>query len=115
MDGLSLYDTILHDTEIKRSYLHGEHSFHSGFSNHYIVTPTDKYIWYSETGREQYFHLANDPNETHDALHDVQYQQRIEQLRKYLIAELKDREEGYSDGSRLFSGKCAKTILQQKY
>ena len=115
VDGLSLYDTILHDTEIKRSYLHGEHSFHSGFSNHYIVTPTDKYIWYSETGREQYFHLANDPNETHDALHDVQYQQRIEQLRKYLIAELKDREEGYSDGSRLFSGKCAKTILQQKY
>ena len=40
---------------------------------------------------------------------------RQEQLRKYLIAELKDREEGYSDGSRLFSGKCAKTILQQKY
>ncbi len=115
VDGLSLCDTILHDTEIKRSYLHGEHSFHSGFSNHYIVTPTDKYIWYSETGREQYFHLANDPNETHDALHDVQYQQRIEQLRKYLIAELKDREEGYSDGSRLISGKCAKTILQQKY
>ena len=55
VDGISLVKNVLSDTQEIREYLHGEHSFHSAFSNHYIVTPQDKFIWYSETGQEQYF------------------------------------------------------------
>lgn len=110
VDGKSLQPAITANTSI-RSWLHGEHSFHSGLSNHYIVTNKDKFIWYSETGQEQYFDLINDPHETHNAIHDTQYQDRIHELRKLLIDELADREEGYSDGFKLISGRPSKNML----
>ncbi|MFR5527657.1 MAG: sulfatase-like hydrolase/transferase, partial [[Clostridium] innocuum] len=60
VDGSSLKRCILQEAEAVRSYLHGEHSFHDKLSNHYIVTEQDKFIWYSETGEEQYFDLRQD-------------------------------------------------------
>lgn len=111
VDGISLVKNVLSDTQKIREYLHGEHSFHSAFSNHYIVTPQDKFIWYSETGQEQYFDLINDPRESHDAIHDETYQKRIDELRNILIQELKDREEGYSDGTKLIKGKKAVNMI----
>ena len=111
VDGISLVKNVLSDTQEIREYLHGEHSFHSAFSNHYIVTPQDKFIWYSETGQEQYFDLINDPRESHDAIHDETYQKRIDELRNILIQELKDREEGYSDGTKLIKGKKAVNMI----
>lgn len=112
VDGISLVKNIVSDIQETRDYLHGEHSFHSAFSNHYIVTPQDKFIWYSETGQEQYFDLVNDPCECHDAICDERYQERIDELRKILIQELKDREEGYSDGIQLIKGKKAVNMIQ---
>ena len=111
VDGISLKEHILNEHQHIRNYLHGEHSFHSHYSNHYIVTETDKYIWYSETGQEQYFDLVKDPFETHDAIHDIQYLQRIHDLREHLILELANREEGYSDGTKLFAGKSAQNMI----
>lgn len=105
VDGLSLKKSILFDENIEREYLHGEHSFHSGLSNHYIVSKQDKYIWFSESGNEQYFNLTEDPQESHNAIHEEQYLARIMQLRSYLIEELKDREDGHSDGVRLLPRK----------
>ena len=75
------------------------------------MTPQDKFIWYSETGQEQYFDLINDPRESHDAIHDETYQKRIDELRNILIQELKDREEGYSDGTKLIKGKKAVNMI----
>ena len=98
---------IFQEASFVRSYLHGEHSFHSQLSNHYIVTEQDKFIWYSETGVEQYFDLVHDPRETHNAIADTDKQKRIAQLRRILIEELQDREEGYSDGTRLI---CQKPV-----
>lgn len=43
-----------------REYLHGEHT-HGRDSNHFIVTKSDKYVWFSQSGREQYFRLDVDP------------------------------------------------------
>ena len=111
VDGVSLKEHILTNKQDIRDYLHGEHSFHSGFSNHYIVTKQDKYIWYSESGKEQYFDLSKDPHETHDAIHEEAYQRRIQLLRDHLINELKDREEGYSDGTRLIQGKQTRNMI----
>ena len=104
VDGCSLKGCILQEAESVRSYLHGEHSFHSGLSSHFIVTETDKYIWYSEKNTEQYFDLRKDPREEHNAIADEAYQARIAYLRALLIQELDGREEGYSDGVSLQSG-----------
>lgn len=110
VDGLSLKSAMVENGTV-RSWLHGEHSFHSNLSNHYIVTENDKFIWYSQTGQEQYFDLEKDPHETHDAIHDVQYQQRIDELRKLMIYELTGRPEGYSDGKQLIKGCQPKNML----
>lgn len=86
-----------------REYLHGEHQFRE-LSHQFIVTKTAKYIWFSQSGKEQYFDLVKDPNETHDGIKDKEYQKEIRELRKQLIKELKNRPEGYSDGSQLYVG-----------
>ena len=104
VDGISLVPEIYGEKKTPRTYLHGEHSFHSELSSHFIVTKSDKFIWYSEKNVEQYFDLDKDPKETHNAINDPEYQERIHYLRDLLIHELEGREEGYSDGKSLQSG-----------
>ena len=104
VDGVSMLQGV------EREWLHGEHSLGLD-SMHFIVTKTDKYIWYSQTGKELYFDLVRDPHESHNAINDIQYQDRISELRKHLIDELADREEGYSDGEKLMVGRPPLTVL----
>ena len=74
------------------------------------MTETDKYIWYSQTGKEQYFRVDEDPNELHDRIGEEADSARIEQLRGILIRELSGREEGYVKDGRLVTG-CEPRIL----
>ena len=104
IDGMSL----LHDNS--REYLHGEHSG-GDLGNQYIVTEHDKYCWFMESGREQYFRLDSDPQELHDAIGDPECRERIEYLRGILIKELAGREEGYTDGVRLIPGRPQRSCL----
>ena len=94
-----------------REYLHGEHT-HGRDSNHFIVTKSDKYIWFSQTGREQYFRLDIDPEESHDRISNEKDQDRISYLRSLLIRELEGREEGYSDGKQLIVGRTPQAVLR---
>ncbi len=93
-----------------REFLHGEHSG-GELGNQYIVTKTDKYCWFTQSGREQYFHLESDPQELHDRSGDPHCQQRIAQLRGLLAEALSGREEGYSDGTRLIPGRPERAVL----
>ena len=105
-DGLSLLRTQT------REALHCEHEYAMGQKSfQMILTKNDKFIWFSETGQEQYFDLAADPTESHDAIRDPAYQPRIVELRRMLIAELNGCEEGYSDGTRLFAGHEPRKLL----
>lgn len=94
-----------------REYIHGEHAAGES-SNHFIVTAHDKYIWFSQTGREQYFDLGADPRETHDAFADPQYAERIACLRALLVRELEGREEGYTADGRLIVGRTPQNVLR---
>lgn len=111
VDGISLKDELYEEQPIQREYLHGEHSGIPEQSNQWIVTPTDKYIWFTQTNVEQYFDLEHDPRETHNLIEDPQYQNRISILRQHLINELAGREEGYSDGEKLIAGRKPKPLL----
>lgn len=114
VDGNSLVPLLTEEKDSLRDYIHGEHSFHSGLSNHYIVTRQYKYIWYSQTGIEQFFDLEKDPQETHNAITDPEYECIIHSLRKTLIKELSNRPEGYSDGKQLIVGKTPVNMIKYR-
>jgi arylsulfatase A-like enzyme len=103
VDGISLLHLV------DREYMHGEHTLGED-SMHFILTKEDKYIWYSQTGRELYFNLRDDPHETKNVLEENQ--KRVAELRALLIDALKNREEGYTDGHTLLVGKTPVTVLQ---
>lgn len=104
VEGISLKKTMDDESVGTHDYIHGEHSGGEA-GNQYIVTERDKYIWYTQSGTEQYFDLKNDPNELHNLIHAPEHQDRIQELRQHLIAELDGREEGYSDGRKLIPGR----------
>lgn len=106
VDGLSLKGLIENKSDKKywRNYIHGEHSY-GIYSNHYITDGSKKYIWYSQTGEEQFFDLEKDRDELNNLIASSQYQDYIKDFRTHLIYELKDRPEAYTDGKELLIGK----------
>lgn len=105
VEGISLWNTALKDsgTPEVREYLHGEHTLGEA-SSHWIITRDEKYIWYSQTGEEQYFRIAEDPDELHNLIGSETAKERVEALRGLLIQELQDREEGFVREGRLVTG-----------
>ena len=104
VDGESLLPLTGEPEKAQRTWLHGEHSY-GEFSNHWIVTETDKYIWHPRTGQEQYFDLAADPHELTDLIREPEKQKRISILRGHLIESLTGRPEGFTDGTKLIAGR----------
>ncbi|WP_019419384.1 arylsulfatase [Paenibacillus sp. OSY-SE] len=104
VDGKSVIGVARGDnTDWWRDYLHGEQA-QGNASNHWVTNGKEKYIWFSQTGEEQYFNLEHDPNELHNAVNDADAQERVLHWRQVLIRELEGREEGYSDGEKLIVG-----------
>ncbi len=114
VDGKSVLPLLRGEEKCHREYIHGEH-FYDAASNHFIVTEKEKYIWFSQDGRELYFDLSQDPGECHDCSKEPGCQKRIEELRKKLIEELTEREEGYTDGKKLIPGRPAQSILSEVF
>ena len=110
VDGKSLLPVLRGEQEQVREYLHGEHSFRA-YSNQFIVTTRDKYIWFTQSGEEQYFDLENDPQEQHNLIHSPEKQARIQELRSCLIHELENREEGFVENGCLVTGRKPLNIL----
>ncbi len=110
-DGESMLPLARSQEASIREWLHGEHSLGEA-SNHFIVTEHDKFIWYSQTGQEQYFDLDSDPHELHDRIEDAACKERISHLRGCLIQALNGREEGYVKDGRLIVGRPVQTCLK---
>ncbi len=104
---LSLFDC---SQSTWRSYIHGEHELGER-SFHFITDGKEKYIWYSQTGVEQFFDLQNDPHEKINRIDDDAYSEKVSARRHQLIHELIDREEGYTDGKRLIIGRQVRPTL----
>jgi arylsulfatase A-like enzyme len=88
-----------------RVYLHGEHALwcardKSMEAVHWITDARWKYIWWTASGREQLFDLADDPQELRDLARPEAKPfegaaKALATCRRHLIAELKGRPEGF--------------------
>lgn len=110
VEGKSVKDLIKGTKESQRDYLHGEHAY-GDLSNHYILDKNYKYIWYSQSGREQLFDMKNDPKELNDLMEDSTKDGLIKDYRNKLIKELKNRPEGYVKDGKLIVGCEIKNTL----
>ncbi len=92
-----------------REHLHIEHA-----PMHQTLTDgKEKFIWYVRDGREQFFRLTDDPTESHDLSKKPEEAERIEYWRNQLMAYLKDRPEGFTDGTKLIPGRPYSALLQR--
>ena len=108
IDGRSLMPFVRGEQPAWRSWLHGEHEW-GRFSNHWLSDGRTKYAWYSQTGREQLFDLAADPNECRDLA--AERPEELARWRARLVQELADREEGYVQYGRLVVGRSVSAVL----
>lgn len=102
IDGKSVVPLLRGDTANWREYLHGEHAF-SAESNQWLVTENEKYVWFTQSGRELLFDLQADPGELRD-LSSAQ-PERVAHFRNLLMRELEGREEGFVERDALIAGR----------
>jgi len=95
-----------------REHLHGEHSgLFCGGSAHWLTDGSGKYVWYSQTGREQLFDLASDPGELRDLARDGTHADALAAWRARLIRVLSGRGEGFVADGRLVPGRPTDAML----
>jgi hypothetical protein len=92
-----------------RSHLHIECA--APPANHALTDGQEKYIWFTEDGREQFFDLSVDPTECHDLGMDPEVAGRMARWRRRLAEALKDRPEGFSEGNSLVAGRPYARVL----
>ncbi len=90
-----------------REYMHIEHAP----MHHTLTDGREKYIWFVEDGREQFFDLAGDPQELHEC--GGEHPDRLAHWRGIMVRELHPRPEGFSDGQRLIPGRTYQPVLPQ--
>jgi arylsulfatase len=108
LDGSSVLSLYRGDNKW-REYIHGEHTG-GNISNHWITDGREKYAWFSQTGRELLFNIADDPQEMHDL--SKEHPERLSYWREKLIQELVDREEGFVQDRKLIVGRPQSPTLK---
>ena len=111
--GRSLLPIMRGETSAVRDVLHGEHSgcYDHADGNHFLTDGHEKYIWYTQTGKEQLFDLDADPDEGRDLALSDTAEVRVKPWRERLIDALRGRPEGFTDGDRLIGGRPHDTVL----
>jgi arylsulfatase len=94
-----------------RDVLHGEH-VSLGQSMQWMTDGREKYVWLSGSGLEQLFNLDHDPEERHNLATDPSAHARLSRWRAALISELRDREEGFTNGEQLLAGRPVNPSLK---
>lgn len=93
-----------------RDYIHGEHTF-GKLSNHFATDGNEKYIWFSQSGEEQFFDLSADPQEKVNLSANPAYASKLADWRGKVVRELDGREEGYVEDGLLVAGRKPKSCL----
>jgi arylsulfatase A-like enzyme len=117
VDGMSLLPLLRGERTEWRSYLHieqGEGALEKQYTHHTLTDGKEKYIWFANDGREQFFHLAEDPNECRELSVNEQAAERMNDWRRLLIEVLKDRPEGFTDGGQLIAGRPYSPVMPRR-
>lgn len=103
VDGRSLMPFLRGEKEGSwREFLHienggGQESFHA------LTDGKEKFIWFSASGREQFFNIEEDPDECFDRI--ITDAKRASIWRERMIDQLKSRPEGFVCKGRLTAGR----------
>ena len=108
VDGRSLWPVMRGEKPARwRPFVHIEHApWHHG-----LTDGLEKYIWWTDTGREQFFDLREDPTECHDLIHDGECRARIARWHERMIQRLTGRPEGFVKQGRLVAGRKYDAIM----
>ena len=108
VQGKSLAPLIRGKGSLDREYLHIEHAprFHA------LTNGKKKYIWYADSGQEQFFDLEHDPMELKNLAQDKN--ELVSQWRDTLIKKLKGRPEGFTDGKTLIPGRVYPAVTHKE-
>ncbi|MCE9615858.1 MAG: arylsulfatase [Lentisphaerae bacterium] len=109
VEGRSLVPCLRGAPPAWREYVHGE----CAGSAHYLTDGIEKYIWFPDVGREQFFNLAGDPQERHDLARVTASAGRVAEWRRRLVNQLRGRPEGFTDGNRLIAGRPYQAVLRR--
>ncbi|NKB65931.1 MAG: arylsulfatase [Candidatus Latescibacteria bacterium] len=101
-DGNSLVPLAREHQVDWRTDLHGEHVL-GPESNQWLTDGREKYIWYSQSGRQLLFDLTQDPTEMNDL--SGSRPDRVQHWRSRLQEELAGREEGFVQDGELVAGR----------
>ncbi|MFC1716474.1 arylsulfatase [Candidatus Poribacteria bacterium] len=108
VDGRSLLPLARGKTTDWRNHMHIEHAP----VHHSLTDGKEKYIWFAGDGREQFFHLTDDPTECHNLVAVPEEAERLSHWRGLLVEELRNRAEGFTDGARLIPGRPYPALCQ---
>ena len=114
VEGISLASFLRGETDrIGREFIHGEHAtiYREEQANHYLTDGIHKYVWLTTSGEEQLFNLNDDPGERHNLAADPEKVDLVALWRSRLIERLKDRPEGFTDGTHLIAGRPHQATL----
>ena len=111
--GKSLLPILRGEADGVRTTLHGEHAgcYAYEHGNHFLVDNRNKYVWYSQTGREHLFDLENDPQEECDLALAGDAEAQLQPWRAKLVEILRDRPEGCVENGVLVEGRPHRPIM----
>lgn len=96
VEGRSLLPLITGSAAGWREYVHAEGPTTRTTAGYHLLTDgREKYVWWSTTGREQFFDLAQDPGECYDLARAASGGDRIKRWRERLVQSLQHRAEGF--------------------
>jgi len=105
VDGESLRPLLTATGGLLRERVHLELANTDDTSFHALTDGRMKYVWYTQTGREQLFDLDADPDETTDLALQHGHAAELDRWRRMLIEELAGRAEGFVQGGALVAGR----------
>ena len=92
VDGSSVLPLLRDPNAEWREFIQGEHTtcYKREYGMQYVTDGREKYVWFHHTGRQQFFNLAEDPQELQDLAEHPDWQERIALWRRRL-AEANER------------------------
>ncbi len=113
VSGRSLLPLMRGSAREWREVLHGEHAGRYRYEDgmQYLTDGHVKYVWHTQTGLEHLFDLDEDPCELHDQALREDAVAQLAPWRERLVARLKDRPEGFTDGERLIVGQPHEAVV----